>query len=441
MNTTRRNLLSAAAVTGAATVLSQLTRPAIAAAANDPIDANRDLTSLRAKQLAPGEPGRDYTPVITPNGSTLPFRIVDGVKVMHLIAEEFEHEFMPGLRATVWGYNGSTPGPTIEAVEGERVRIYVTNKLPTTTSVHWHGIRVPSGMDGVVGISQPPIQPGETFRYEFVVPSAGTFMYHSHDDDMTQVGLGMMGLFIVHARNAPRVDRDFAIMLHEWRIDPGATRPSPLEMIEFNVLTMNGKVYPATAPLVAKLNDRVRLRFGNLGPMDHHPIHLHGFQMTQTETDGGILPESARYAMNTVLVPVGSTRAVDFVADNPGDWAMHCHMSHHTMNQMGHNVPSMVGVKGAALNRAIQPLVPGYMTMGQQGMGQMSEMQMDSPPNSVPMASGKGQFGDTKMGGMFTVVKVRENLASYDDPGDYRFPDGTRAIPATAEELKRDGIG
>ena len=229
-------------------------------------------------------------------------------------------------------------------------------------------------------------------------------------------------------------------MLSEWRIDPGASRPVTTEMVEFNVLTMNSKAYPATQPIVAKLGERVRIRFGNLGAMDHHPIHLHGFQTLLVETDGGVIPETARYSGNTVLVPVGATRAIEFIADNLGDWPMHCHMTHHVMNQMGHNVPNMLGVDGGAIDRAVQPLLPNYMTMGATGMGEMGEMSMATPRNSIPMKCGKGQFGTIDMGGMFTLVKVREQLTGYDDPGDYKFPAGSVAAEATDAELRRDGI-
>jgi FtsP/CotA-like multicopper oxidase with cupredoxin domain len=438
---TRRTIIGAAAAAGGATILKQvgLLDPASAVAATDPVEAVARPTTA---PLPPGEPGRDYTPVFTPNGTTLEYKVVDGVKVMHLIAEPVEHEFAPGLRAHCWGYNGRTPGPTIEAVAGDGLRIYVTNRLPAPTTVHWHGLRIPNGMDGVNGLTQPAIDPGQTFRYEFTVSDPGTFMYHPHFDEMTQQGLGMMGMFIVHPRQRQKnpADRDYVIMLSEWRIDPGASRPNPIEMVEFNILTMNSKVYPATQPLVAKLGQRVRIRFGNLGAMDHHPIHLHGFQTVLTETDGGLISESARYSANTVLVPVGSTRAIEFIADNPGDWPMHCHMTHHVMNQMGHNVPNMVGVNAEGMGTKISRLLPAYMTMGETGMGDMGDMQMPVPKNSIPMLMGKGQFGVVDMGGMFTLVKVRDQLHGYDDPGDYKFPPGTLAAAATADELRRDGI-
>ncbi|HXE55758.1 MAG TPA: multicopper oxidase domain-containing protein, partial [Tepidisphaeraceae bacterium] len=253
----RRHIIGAAAAAGGAAVLNQMgVLPSQSASAGQ-VDASANRTSQNTAPLPPGEPGRVYNPVFTPNGATLEHKIVEGVKVMHLIAEEIDHEFAAGLRAKCWGYNGRTPGPTIEAVEGDRLRIYVTNRLPAPTTVHWHGIRVPNGMDGVNGLTQPAIEPGKTFRYEFTVPNPGTFMYHPHFDEMTQQGLGMMGMFVVHPRNreAARVDRDYVIMLSEWRIDPGASRPNPIEMVEFNVLTMNSKAYPGTQPLVAKLGE------------------------------------------------------------------------------------------------------------------------------------------------------------------------------------------
>ena len=392
--------------------------------------------------LPPGEAGRDYTPVEVPNGTTLPWRVVDGAKVYHLIAEEVEHEFAPGLTATCWGYNGSVHGPLIEAVDGDRVRIFVTNRLPTATSVHWHGILLPNGMDGVGGLNQRAIKPGETFKYEFTLHQSGTCMYHSHHDEMTQIGLGMTGLFVIHPRTpaGPRADRDFALLLHEWRIDPGTSRPNPNEMTEFNVLTMNAKAFPGTAPLVVKTGERVRVRIGNLSPMDHHPIHLHGYQFLVTETDGGRIPEAGQWPETTVLVPVGSTRTVEFVADEPGDWAFHCHMTHHVMNQMGHGIPNMIGVKPGAIDSKVQPLLPDYMTMGQTGMADMGEMGMAVPENSIPMVGGRGKHDYITMGGMFTVLKVRDGITRYDDPGWYENPAGTLASPATAKELDRNGI-
>jgi len=401
---------------------------------------------VNIKPLPPGLPGKDYTPIVVPTGYTLPFKIVNGVKVFHLIAEEVEHYFDPGLQGICWAYNGHVNSTLIEAVEGERVRIYVTNRLAVPTSVHWHGIYLPNGMDGVSGLTQPHIKPGETVKYEWTLRQHGTFMYHSHHDEMTQMGMGLIGMFIIHPRNpAPeyRVDRDFAIMLSEWAIKAGTRRPNTLEMSDFNILTINGKVFPSTGPLVCKTGDKVRIRLGNLGAMDHHPIHIHGYHFRSTATDGEDIPLSAQWPETTVLVAVGQTRTIEFIADAPGDWALHCHMTHHIMNQMGHGFPNMVGMQPGDLDEKLRPLLPGYMTMGHTGMdmGQMAE-HMPIPPNSIPMKGAMGPFGDyISMGGMFTILKVRDHLSSYDqDPGWYQHPPGTVARKASAHELTRDGI-
>jgi FtsP/CotA-like multicopper oxidase with cupredoxin domain len=400
---TRRNFFAKAGVAGLAGLLAE-------SATAEELNTQQNSTNSpgqtdKNQQFPPGEPGRDYTPVITPNGETLHYKVIDGVKIFHLVAEEVDHEFAPGLRARCWGYNGRVHGPTIEAVEGDKLRIYVTNKLPESTSIHWHSVLVPNGMDGVGGLNQKPIEPGETYKYEFQLRQHGTCMYHSHTDDMTQIALGMMGMFIIHPRHpsGPRPDRDFVLMSSEWRI--GTSRPVPTEMTDFNVLTFNGRAFPGTDPLVAKTGDRVRIRFGNLSPMEHHPIHLHGFYWKIVEMDGWTLPESAQEPGSTVLVAVGQTRAVEFIADAPGDWAMHCHMTHHTMNQMGHNAANLIGIRSSGLDKKVSKFLQGYMTMGESGMAGMGEMGMPAPPNSIPMLGAPGKHGYIDMGGMFTILK------------------------------------
>ena len=401
------------------------------------------LAAERAR-YAPGEPGRDYRPVHVPNGAKLPYRVVDGVKVFHLVAEPIVHELAEGLTVRCWGYNGTTPGPVLEAVAGDRVRIYVTNRLPSPTSVHWHGMLVPNGMDGVAGLTQPDVPVGATFKYEFVLPHPATFLYHPHFEEMTEGGLGLAGMFVVHprSRREPAPDREFAILLQEWLVEGGAARPDPNEMVEFNILTMNGRAFPDTEPMVAEIGDRVRIRLGNLSQMSHHPIHVHGHTLEVVATDGGEIPPAARWPETTVLVHVGATRDLELVTDNPGDWPFHCHMTHHMMNQMGHGLPNMVGVRvPAELEAKIRRLVPGYVTMGQAGMGEMASMHgMPVPENSIPMRGLDGPFGATVFGGMSTVIKVREHAPGFDDPGWYDHPPGTVASPATAAELDRDGI-
>ncbi|WP_425334888.1 multicopper oxidase family protein [Myxococcus stipitatus] len=438
---TRRSMLASAGATLAGGAL--LLRGNVAHAQSAPsAPVRRAPAPTRRDWLVPGMPGRDYRPVIVPNGTKLPWKIVGGVKVFHMVAEEVEHEFAPGIKANCWGYNGQVHGPTIEVVEGDRVRFYVTNRLPAPTTVHWHGLILPNGMDGVGGLNQKSIAPGETYLYEFTIRQHGTGMYHSHHDEMTQMALGMVGLFIMHPRRpvGPRVDRDFALLMHEWKVEPGARRPDPNEMTDFNLLTFNAKAFPGTEPLVVQQGERVRIRMGNLSAMDHHPIHLHGYHFRITETDAGPIPASAQWPETTVLVPVGSTRSIEFVADAPGDWAMHCHMTHHLMNQMGHDLPVVIGVNPGGLDAKVRTLLPGYMTMGQTGMGDMAEMGMPVPKNSIPMVGAKGKYDYITMGGMFTVVKVRERLTGDGDPGWYDNPPGTQSVAATSEELSRDGI-
>jgi FtsP/CotA-like multicopper oxidase with cupredoxin domain len=433
----RRQFFKGATTAASGALLARLTPTARAA------DTLSAAISDSQTRVSSARPAGSYKPVITTNNFALPCKLVEGVKVFHLVAEPVLHEFAPGLVANCWGYNGHVHGPTIEAVEGDRVRIYVTNKLPEPTTVHWHGIFVPNGMDGVGGLTQKSIQPGETYKYEFTLIQHGTFMYHPHHDEMTELAMGMMGLFVIHPRQptGPPVDHDFAIMLSEWRIDVGARRPDPDEMTDFNILTMNARCFPGTAPLIVKHNSRVRIRFGNLSAMDHHPIHLHGYRFHIVATDGGVIPESARWPETTVLVAVGQTRTVEFTADALGDWAMHCHMSHHVMNQMGHHFGNVIGMNTDGLNREIGKLVPGYMPMGQDGMGDMGEMGMPVPKNSLPRVGAEGQFDYITMGGMFTVLKVREEvLPNNADPGWFHNPPGTVATVAPEEDLKRDDV-
>ena len=374
--------------------------------------------------------GQSYQPVVTLNGWTLPWRMNGDWKEFHLVAEPVVREMAPGMKAHLWGYNGQSPGPTIECVEGDKVRIFVTNKLPEHTTVHWHGLIVPNGMDGVGGLTQPQIKPGQTFVYEFVLKQSGTFMYHPHADEMVQMAMGMMGNFVVHPRDPSlrRVDRDFVFIMQSYDIDPGAYMPKVMTMTDFNLWSWNSRVFPGIDPLVVRRGDRVRIRVGNL-TMTNHPIHKHGEPFTLTCTDGGWVPESAQRPEVTTDVPVGAMRTVEFVANEPGDWAIHCHKAHHTMNAMGHEVKNFIGVNQKDLAKTIRKLVPDYTAMGASGMAEMGEMEMPMPDNTLPMMTGFGQFGPMEMGGMFSVVKVREGLArdDYKDPGPYKNPEGTVA--------------
>ena len=438
MNVSRRNLLGAGGLVllGAAVVSGRIQAAGIPEAAS----------AKDASTAPPRKPtsGPDYQPVVTLNGWTLPWRMNGDWKEFHLVAEPVVREIAPGTEAYLWGYNGQSPGPTIEVVEGDKLRIFVTNKLPEGTAVHWHGQRLPNGMDGVAGLTQAEIPPGKTFLYEFQVRRSGTFMYHPHADEMVQLAMGMMGLFIVHPKDPAfrRVDRDFAFLMSAYDLEPGSHLPKVAEMTEFNLWTWNSRMFPGIDPLTVGLGDKVRLRVGNL-TMTNHPIHVHGHEFKVSGTDGGWVGEERAWPEVTVDVAVGQMRSIDFIADEPGDWAVHCHKSHHTMNAMGHNIRNYIGVDLKGLAPELRKLVPAYMPMGSTGMGEMGTMEMAIPDNTVPMMTGFAQFGPVAMGGMFSVLKVRQGQkpGDYTDPGPYQHPAGTiaREVAGPIEPPQRQG--
>ncbi len=424
--------MGGAALTALASARAEAVRPASLLGLPEPITrANADS----AEPLVPTT-GPSYRPVRTLNGWTLPWRMKAGVKEFHLVAEPVEREIAPGMVARLWGYNGQSPGPTIEVVEGDRLRIFVTNRLPEPTTVHWHGQRLPNGQDGVAGLTQAAIAPGQTCVYEFTARRAGTFMYHPHADEMVQMAMGLMGSWVTHphpSRPHPhiaQVDRDICFLLNAYDIEPGASQPKTNTMLDFNLWTWNSRAFPGIEPICVRQGDRVRLRIGNL-TMTNHPIHLHGMEFTVTGTDGGPVPPTARWPEVTTDIAVGQMRQIEFIADEEGDWSFHCHKSHHTMNAMGHNVPNLIGVNQKDLVKQIRQLVPGYMAMGEKGMHDMADMAMELPDNTLPMMAGDGPFGAIGMGGMFSVVKVRKTQprvgqpGAWDDPGWYGQPAGT----------------
>ena len=376
-----------------------------------PVGSSTDRGKLVPGRRASGELP---VPIETPDVPKLPWKMNNGVKEFHLYARHMRREFLPNKWFDVWSFNESMPGPTIEAVEGDRVRIFVHNELPESTGIHWHGLEVPIALDGVPGLTQDPILAGDTFVYEFDLHQNGTFFYHTHG--AMQEALGMVGLFIIHPNVAydPPVDRDFGLILQEWAILPGSSITNTMSM-EFNVFTVNGRSAPYITPMVVRLGDRVRIRLVNFSVIDHHPMHLHGLTFWITGTEAGRIPDSAWIPSNNVLVAVAQSRDIEFVANNPGDWVMHCHMFHHMMNFMA----SMVGPMGghAFARRGLQ--AGGSMTAGmgmiQQGpalseefgarLGRGTGEQTGSeravgtgrggPPNGQFGAGTGGQFGTT----------------------------------------------
>lgn len=304
--------------------------------------------------------GKEVLPVQTLDIPDLAWEWDNGVKVFNLVAEPVKRKIHPDKTLDLWGYNGTSPGPTIQIVHGDRVRIVVENRLPESTSMHWHGFEIPNDMDGSPGISQAPIPPGGRFVYEFTLQQEGTYFYHSHM--AMQEMMGMIGTFIMHPKEVyqPRVDKDFAMILQEYAVLPNNDIPNSMSM-EFNWLVFNGKAGPAATPLIVRLGDRVRIRMINLG-MDHHPIHVHGHTFHVTGTEGGRIPKSAWIPGNTALIGVAQARDIEFVANNPGDWMLHCHLPHHMMNQMASTVGLMTRLGEG---------MPAGLSM-QEGMGMLT---------------------------------------------------------------------
>ena len=246
-------------------------------------------------------------------------KLVDGVKVYELTASEMQWETEPGKMVTAMAYNRQVPGPQIRVREGDRVRVILRNELKQSTAIHFHGLEVPFDQDGVPFITQPPVKPGASYTYEFTVPNAGSHMYHSHHNAAVQVGLGLLGAFIVEPKNKarePKVDQDLVFILND-----GA-----------HGYTFNGKSFPATQPIVAKLGQKLRIRYMNEGMMIH-PMHLHGMHQTVIAKDGWDQP--APWKCDTLNIAPGERWDVIVNCNNPGTWAFHCHILPHAESEHG----------------------------------------------------------------------------------------------------------
>jgi hypothetical protein len=432
MKRTRRDFLQGAVVIGAGAL------------------AHGDLAEARVRALAeharpPAADGRGVRAVVTPDVPDLAFEMDGGVKVFHLVAEPVRQEIYPGKILNLWGYNGSAPGPTIQARQGERVRVVVDNHLPEATSMHWHGFDIPFGMDGGPGLSQDAISPGGRYVYEFTLQQEGTLFYHSHM--AMQEMMGMIGAFIMHPAEAydPPVEKDFAIILQEYAVLPNNPTPNSMSM-EFNWLTLNGKSGPANTPLIVRLGDRVRLRFINLG-MDHHPIHMHGHQFVITGTEGGRQPRATWGPNNTVLVGVAQSRNVEFVATNPGDWMIHCHMPHHMMNQMSSMAGPMTRragmVAGAGMEEGMGMLRGGAATAAEngpsmgRGMGVGSALTQPTANGGTSAQSSAQGMGGMQMG-QADVSKDANSVPGF--PQDAFMESPAMAMDAMVEKPETFGL-
>ncbi len=267
-------------------------------------------------------------------GQLLPFKIEGDTKVFELTAKAVKWPILKDVVATAWTYNGTVPGPLIRVTEGDKVRIILKNELPKPTTIHWHGIAVPNAMDGIPDVTQKPVQPGETFTYEFVAKPAGTYMYHSHYEGDIQVSAGLYAPFIIDPKEpvTPKPDIDVNLMISEWLIKNGKTYAAmPMAGMEPNYFTFNGKAFPDTETINVKKGQLVRLRLMGIGQFVH-PIHLHGFAFKIVATDGHTVPEAAQLTKDTVLVSPGERYDIEFVASETGQWMLHCHILHHTTN-------------------------------------------------------------------------------------------------------------
>jgi manganese oxidase len=238
---------------------------------------------------------------------------MDGdVKVFRLTAEKIRWETKEGTLVDAMAYNRMVPGPVIRVTEGDRVRIIVTNAMDEPHTTHWHGLFVPNNMDGVPGISQDPIAPGDSFAYEFNAAPHGTRLYHSHFNAMTQEGKGLYGMFIIEEKNPPasrRVDREEIMLLADGM-----------------GYVINGKEFPMTEPIEMKMGERVMVRMANLGAM-YHPMHLHGGYFYVVAKDGFALP--APQKMNTLSLAPGETWDIILAPQFGGTWIWHCHVLSH----------------------------------------------------------------------------------------------------------------
>jgi FtsP/CotA-like multicopper oxidase with cupredoxin domain len=270
----------------------------------------------------------------------------DGVKEFTLTAEPVRWEYASGKTILAWGYNGQVPGPQIRVIEGDKVRIKFTNKLPKETTVHWHGLNVPSNMDGVPGVSQDAIKAGESFTYEFTALPAGTHFYHTHgsghEDEAQQSDMGLSGALVVEPRGYQKPDKEYTLVLDDWQKGSNGFNQAAQDMnmenhsmnMNYNLFTINGLAFPDTKPINVKQGDKVRIRLINASASTFHPMHLHGQQFTVVAQDGNELPPVQQYVRNTIVLHPGETYDIEVTANNPGVWAFHCHELHHAGSGM-----------------------------------------------------------------------------------------------------------
>jgi manganese oxidase len=295
-----------------------------------PAEAMRDMSAVHPRQVG-------FTaPAAAQGDQVLAPRLEGGVKVFELDASVVRWNILPDVQVEGYAFNHQIPGPRLRVTEGDRVRIRVTNHLPETTTVHWHGLIVPNDMDGPARIVQRPVKTGESYTYEFTTEQSGTYFYHSHDKVDRQQALGLYGALIIDPKPPalePTADHEYVIQLQEWLKREGLTYPAmQMEGGMPNYFTINGKAFPATDSVKMKAGETIKLRFVGSNNNFVHPMHVHGGPFTVVARDGNLLPESARFQADTVNVGPGQRYDVIWKAVKPGKWLVHCHIPHHTTN-------------------------------------------------------------------------------------------------------------
>jgi FtsP/CotA-like multicopper oxidase with cupredoxin domain len=306
--------------------------PGMVMTADQSMEAMEDMAAVNPEEV-------DYAaPADARGDQPLEPRVEDGVKVFDLGVSVIEWNILPDQKVMAYAFNRQVPGPRIRVDQGDRVRINVTNDLPEPTSVHWHGLILPNGMDGAGEVTQEPIKSGESFAYEFTAGQQGTFFYHSHTAADRQQALGMYGALIIDPAD-PSVDavydydQEVVIQLQEWTAKAGYTFPAmPMEGALPNFFTINGKSYPETETVNMEVGERLRIRFIGSSTGFAHPMHIHGGPFEIVQTDGEPVPEAARLEKDTVNVAPGERYDVIWEAREPGRWLLHCHILHHTTN-------------------------------------------------------------------------------------------------------------
>jgi FtsP/CotA-like multicopper oxidase with cupredoxin domain len=299
---------------------------------------NRDTPAEAMRDMAAVDPEhvRHHAPADARGGAVLAPRIEAGTKVYDLETSVITWSILDGQTMHAYALNGQVPGPTLRLTQGDRVRINLTNRLPESTTLHWHGLILPNGMDGAAEITQPPVPPGGRFTYEYTVGQAGTFFYHSHDHPDRQQGLGLYGALIIDPAPPPSTpgwDLEYTVQLQEWLEREGLTFPAmPMEGALPNFFTINGKAFPATDTIRMNVGQRLLVRFIGSNNSFIHPMHIHGGPFTVTAIDGIPVAASARFDADTVNVGPGQRYDVVWTARQTGRWLLHCHIPHHTTN-------------------------------------------------------------------------------------------------------------